>query len=125
MEFTPETAAGRKLIQAYGDGGFRIGGERFAGSILVFPERVAPLPVAGFADITVEILAAVTGAPEPVEILVIGCGPRQLVADPGLRAGLRAAGIALDCMDTGAACRTYNVLVSESRRVAAVLIAVD
>jgi len=123
MEFTPETAPGRKLIQAYGDGGFRIEGERVAGSILLFPERVLPLPVAGFADITIETLAAVTGA--PVDILVIGCGPRQRAADPGLRAGLRAAGIALECMDTGAACRTYNVLVSESRRVAAALIAVD
>ncbi len=123
MEFTPETAPGRKLIQAYGDGGFRIEGERVAGSILIFPDRVLPLPVAGIAEITIESLAAVTGG--QVDILVIGCGPRQHAVDPGLRASLRAAGVALECMDTGAACRTYNVLVSESRRVAAALIAVD
>ncbi len=123
MQFTPETAPGRKLIQAYGDGGFRIEGERVAGSILIFPDRVLPLPVGAFAEITLESLAEVVAG--SVDILVIGCGPRQQAADPALRAALRAAGIALECMDTGAACRTYNVLVSESRRVAAALIAVD
>ncbi|MGH6796969.1 MAG: MTH938/NDUFAF3 family protein, partial [Roseiarcus sp.] len=58
-----------------------------------------------------------------VEILLLGCGPRMAPVPPALRQGLRVAGIVVDAMDTGAACRTYNVLLSEDRRVAAALLA--
>ena len=57
-----------------------------------------------------------------VEFLVIGCGARAMLVPPALRQELRDAGLRLDAMDTGAACRTYNVLLAEDRRVAAALI---
>ena len=93
--------------------------------MLVFPDRLVAWPVAAFAQVTPESLAVVTAAVPAVEILLIGSGAQMLPAPAALRAAIRDAGIALDVMDTGAACRTYNVLLAEARRVAAALIAVD
>jgi uncharacterized protein len=73
--------------------------------------------------ITIDNLAAVI-AENPL-ILVIGCGERFLPPPKGLRDDLRKAGIALEWMDTGAACRTFNVLLAEDRGAVAALIAVD
>ena len=61
-------------------------------------------------------------AEPPIEILLIGSGAAFELAPPALRQALGARSIALECMDTGAACRTYNVLMAEDRRVAAALI---
>ena len=57
-----------------------------------------------------------------IELLLLGCGRRMAPPPSGLRQALRQAGIVLEVMDTGAACRTYNVLLSEERRVAAALL---
>jgi len=67
----------------------------------------------------------VLAAEPPVEVLLVGCGSAMALIDPDLRDAARARGVALEPMDTGAACRTYNVLMAEDRRVAAALIAVD
>ena len=58
------------------------------------------------------------------DIILFGCGPRAIQVDPKLRAELRAAGVTLELMDSGAACRTFNLLLMEGRRVAAMLIAI-
>ncbi len=125
MDITPQIPVGRTIIQGYGAGGFTIDGNRVTGSMLVFPDRLVAWPVAAFAQVTPESLAVVTAAVPAVEILLIGSGAQMLPAPAALRAAIRDAGIALDVMDTGAACRTYNVLLAEARRVAAALIAVD
>jgi uncharacterized protein len=57
-----------------------------------------------------------------VELLLLGLGRRMAPVAPALRAALKAHGIAVEAMDTGAACRTYNLLVAEDRRVAAALL---
>jgi uncharacterized protein len=59
-----------------------------------------------------------------VEIVLLGCGPRAALVPARLRAELRAAGVTLETMDTGAACRTFNLLQVEGRRVAAMLVAI-
>lgn len=117
-DITPVIPAGRKLITAYGDGGFRISGESFAGSVLVFPDKVLPWDAALSAD------SLALAAEAKVEILLIGCGRSMAFIEPGLRASLRQAGVVIDAMDTGAAARTYNVLMAEGRKVAAALVAV-
>jgi len=124
MDITPYVAPERQLIQGYGDGGFRISGVRHEGSVLVFPDRTLAWPVAAFADLRADDLAPIREAGQAVEVLLLGCGPKQVLLPSALRAELRAAGIVVDVMDTGAACRTYNVLLSEDRLVAAALIAV-
>ena len=70
-----------------------------------------------------ESLAPIVAAAPAVELLILGLGPRFLPVPAALRQALKDQGIALEAMDTGAACRTYNVLLAEDRRVAAALIA--
>ena len=117
--------AGRQLIQSYGDGRFRIAGQVHQGSVLVFPERTLPWPVTGVDGITLDSLAEVTASGQAADILIIGCGPAFLPVPKGFREGLKAAAVALEWMDTGAASRTFNVLLAEDRACAAALIAVD
>lgn len=124
LDITPEVPAGRQLIQAYGDMRFRIAGQVHEGSVLVFPERARPWTIRDAADATFESLREIQDAGTAVEILVLGCGRRFLPPPQKLRADLKAIGIALEWMDTGAACRTFNVLLVEDRRAAAALIAV-
>ena len=104
---------------------FRIAGRVHEGSVLVFPERTLSWPVREAAAVTSESLADVTAAGAAVDILVVGCGRDFQPLPAGLREGLKAAGVALEWMDTGAASRTFNVLLTEDRAVAAALIAVE
>jgi uncharacterized protein len=121
VELTPLVQAGRQIIERYGASGFRVAGVVHHGSILVFPDRTEPWVAAEPSAVTFESLASVVeyGA---VQILLLGLGHRMSAVPVALRGALRSAGIILEAMDTGAACRTYNVLVSEERRVAAALL---
>ncbi len=76
-------------------------------------------------DISIDSLQLIVKAEPSVEILLIGCGPNFLLPPKVLREQLRKYGVCLEWMDTGAACRTFNVLLTEERRVAAALIAVQ
>ncbi|SLN55906.1 Mth938-like domain-containing protein [Oceanibacterium hippocampi] len=125
MDITPRLASGRQLINGYGDGGFRVAGTAHAGSVLVFPDRTVAWPVTAFADLDIASLEPVLAAAPAVEILLIGAGAAPAFLDPEIRARIRSAGIVTDVMDSGAAARTFNVLLLEDRRVAAALIAVD
>lgn len=129
LDITPEVAPGHQLIQGYGDGGFRISGERREGSLIVFPESSQAWPVTAIGDVSIESLLesliAVIDKASEIQILVIGCGPDFTDEPLGLRQGFREHGIVLEWMDTGAACRTFNVLLGEDRAAAAALIAVD
>lgn len=120
-DITPEIPAGRQIIQSYGDGRFRIAGQVHTGSVLVTAGETRPWPVADVSGVSAESLAPVIEA-DDVDILLLGCGPRFLPAPAGLAAAVRASGTVLEWMDTGAACRTFNLLVGESRRVAALLL---
>ncbi|MDJ0951748.1 MAG: Mth938-like domain-containing protein [Alphaproteobacteria bacterium] len=125
MEITPLIPAGRQVIQAYGAGGFKISGAAHRGAVLVLPGATLPWSITEISQLTLDSLAPVTGASPMAEILVLGCGPHIAFVSPELREALRGHGISLEVMDTGAACRTYNVLVAEDRRVAAALIPVE
>lgn len=124
LDITPVVPAGRQLIGGYGDGGFSIAGIRHAGAVLVFAETTvawdAPAPDA----LGVAALAPVTAAARPGDILLIGCGPSFVPPPKGLRGELKALGLVLEWMDTGAACRTFNVLLGEGRPVMAALLPV-
>ena len=123
MDVTPLIPAGRQVIESYGTAGFRVSGTAHAGSILVFVDSTVPWPVERLDEVTIERLAPVLARGD-IEILLLGCGRRMALVPPALRARLRQAGIVIDAMDTGAACRTYSVLLGEGRRVAAALLPV-
>jgi uncharacterized protein len=123
MEFTRVPAQGRQFIQAHREGGFTIAGVRHEGSVLVLPERTLPWPVRALGAVTLDSLAPVIEATASIGLLLLGCGAAFGQPTAELRAALRARGIVTEAMDTRAACRTFNVLLAEDRRVAAALIA--
>jgi uncharacterized protein len=109
-------------IEAYGSGGFRFAGMSHRGSLLCLPsgiyawEPADPLDAASLAPALAEKTA--------MRVLILGTGERQVFPAPEVRRAFAQAGVALEPMDTGAACRTYNVLLGEGRPVGAALIAV-
>ncbi len=123
-DITPPLPAGRQLIRRYGDGGFEIAGVRHDGSVLVMAERTLPWPPSRPEDIDFETLRPCVASGADVTVLLIGTGKLLVPVPAELRARLRAHGIGVEAMDTGAACRTFNVLLTEERAVAAALIAV-
>ncbi len=123
-DLTPAIPAGRQVIESYGGGGFEVSGTAYRGSILVLPERTLDWDVATIDVLTFESLEPALAEAAAVDLLLVGCGPRLAFLSLELRQKVRAAGPVLEPMDTGAACRTYNVLMAEGRQVAAALIAV-
>lgn len=123
-DVTPAIPTGRQVIESYGHGGFQVSGTDYRGSILVLPERTLGWAVTKIDELTLESLAPVLSESDAVDLLLVGCGPRLVLPPAALRRDVRAAGPVLEPMDTGAACRTYNVLMAEGRHVAAALIAV-
>lgn len=125
MDVTPLVPKGRQLIQTYGDGGFRISGTRHEGSVWILPERTIAWPVSALAEADPESLKELIALSAlHVRILLIGTGKTMLPLPASWRTMAREANVAIEGMDTGAASRTYNVLLTEEREVAAALIAV-
>jgi len=122
---TPPVPMGRQLIQGYGGGGFRIVGEKHSGSMLVCPDCSLSWAVNAYEDISVTSLNDVIAQSDQIEVLLIGCGARMGMPRADIRDALKEYSIVPEWMDTGAACRTFNVLLAEGRAVAAALIAVD
>ena len=111
-----------QLIRSYGPGRFLISDREWRQPVLVTPFSTTAWSVARAEELTLVSLDALRAAAAPTELLVLGCGARAIFVPPDLRAALKAAGLALEVVDTGSACRIYNVLLAESRRVAAALI---
>ena len=112
-------------VDAYGQGGFRLSGERHEGSVLIVRDEARAWDVRSLAGLTVESLAPVFEAGRgEVEFLLLGVGAANAMPPREVRQALLAAGIGLEFMDTPAAARLYTVLTSEGRRLAAALIAV-
>ena len=121
MELTPLVPVGRQVIERYGESGFRIAGVIYRGAVLVFPDRTLSWSATSAAEITCESLAPVVEH-GGVRILLLGLGRAMHAVPAALRGALHTSGIVLEPMDTGAACRTFNVLVAEDRPVAAALL---
>ena len=116
---------GRAPIEAYGNGGFRFAEMSHRGSIFCLPSGIYGWEPADPLALTAGDFARVLAEASAVEILLVGMGPDLRPLPEALRMTMRQAGISSDPMSTGAAVRTYNVLLAEDRAVAAALIAVD
>ena len=121
MDLTPITPAGRQVIERYGPNGFRVAGVIWRGPVLVFPEVTRLWTALQEASVTTDSLQPVVEH-GGVQILLLGLGSRMAMISRELRTSLRQSGIVIEAMDTGAACRTYNMLLAEERRIAAALI---
>jgi len=111
---------GQNLITGHGEGWVQINQTRVENSLIVTPEQLIEWTVSSFEALTAahfEALAAL----KP-EIVLLGTGAKIRFPHPSLSRSLIDLGIGVECMDTGAACRTYNILMSEGRGVLAALI---
>lgn len=115
---------GRAAIDAYGNGGFRFAGMSHRGSLMCLPSGIYGWEPADPVNPTDDDLRRIFDEAGDIEILLAGMGPDLRRLRPDTARNLREAGIIADAMSTGAAVRTYNVLVAEDRAVAAFFIAV-
>jgi uncharacterized protein len=122
QNITPPPDGRAPVIQSYGPAGFRISGGDYATSLLVTPDSVTAISAQIIEEITFELLAPLAANQPPLEVILVGTGEKHLLLPPLLRTQLKSAGISVDAMATGAACRTFNILISEERRVAALLL---
>jgi len=121
MKFSPADTSNGLLIRGYEPGAVMIGEARFTRSLLLTAGQILDdWPPASIGAIEAAHFEPVL-ALQP-ELVVLGTGDIQVFPDPRTYAALMAGGIGIEIMDTGAACRTYNILMAEGRHVAAALI---
>ena len=121
MKFTQETADGALTFGDYGNGLLKVNGQEYQSGLIIFPDQLhEPWPVESIDELTIEYLQPLLQRKPDVALL--GSGERQRFPPTPLRRELAQLGLQLDVMDTGAACRTYNLLVSEGRHVGAAII---
>lgn len=126
MDVTPLIRKGSQVIQSYANGVFKVNGERYEHAILVTVEETLLWDVGEVRDVvalTHQHFMPFIECAEHIDVVLLGCGATMAFMPPLLRAELKKSGLGVDIMDTGAACRTYNVLMAEGRRVACALLA--
>ena len=123
MKLHPNRPSVLNTITAYGPGFIEVNAQRIEHALLLMPEQpIALWAPARFEDLVASHFEALLAA-EP-EVVLLGTGARQRFAHPRLTAALTARRIGVESMDTGAACRTYNILMTEGRKVLAALLPV-
>ena len=121
MRFSLDSDLNRHSITGYGPGWVRVNQQEFRRSVIVTPERLmSDWPPRTFGDLVEAHFEAIAGL-EP-EIVLLGTGGRQRFPHPSLIRSLLERGVGVEIMDTAAACRTYNIIMLENRRVAAALL---
>ncbi len=123
MKIHLESSAGQNLIHAYTSGSITINNKAYTRSLIVTPAQVTDWPPASFDDLQAVHFAMMAGM--PWEVVILGTGAKLRFPPPSLTRALVEAKIGLEVMDTGAACRTYNILMSDGRRVAAALLMIE
>ncbi len=113
------------LVEAYGNGGFRLMGRRVEGGVIVLPTGFYPIAAESIGDLSPADFERATTADDRPEIVLVGTGKSMTLLPATVRQYLEAQGLGFDVMDTGAAARTYNVLLMEGRRVACLLLPVE
>lgn len=112
-------------IDAYGNGGFRFAGMSHKGSIMALPSGIYAWGLDDAGELSPEALARVFDEAKPPQLMLIGTGASLVAAPTAVQLAFRQHTIGLETMDTGAAARTYNVLLAEGRLVGAALLAVE
>lgn len=120
MRFHQDSSSPSNVIRAYATGEIKINDAAFQSPVIVSSSAVEPGPEIAVADELAARDAAAVLAHEP-EVVLLGTGPKQLFPAAEFGAVFLRAGVGFEVMDTGAACRTFNVLVAEHRRVVALL----
>lgn len=139
MDVTPLVKQGAQIIQSYAGGKFKISGQVYDGPIIVTPEFTQEWKTkrivseigeedldegaeSGFVSLTVEDFSQIVELSQGFDVFLCGGGSEMKFLLPDVKNALKEQGVSIDIMDTGAACRTYNVLMAEGRRVLAALL---
>ena len=126
MEFSNTAFGTQPPIEAYGDGGFRLDKKRVSGSMILLPdEGMFPWEIVSVAEAQIKNFSRLIDAAGSFDLVLVGTGEMLVFLPPDLKRALAAIPLHVEVMNTGAACRTYNVLLGEGRRIAAALIAVN
>ena len=121
MKFSLESLDGGYVINAYEPGIIQVNGDPYSSSLLIMPDKlISDWEVSNIDDLEQRHLSALIQY-QP-DILILGTGEHQIFPHPSLFTSLMDMGIGYEVMNTAAACRTYNVLLSEDRQVLAALI---
>lgn len=121
MRFTQDLSSNVNVIRGYGRGELRINDQVYRHSLMVSPTTIQPEPVLSDVGSLNSEHATYILSLKP-EVVLLGTGQRQVFPDTAFGARFLQAGVGFEVMDTGAACRTFNVLVSEQRQVVALLL---
>ncbi len=116
---------GRAPIDSYGNGGFRFAGMSHRGSILCVPGGVIAWNATTVADVHTGLLQMLSVEGATSGVVLLGTGSAPQFPSPAAIMAFRDAGLWLEVMDTGAAARTYNIMLAEDRVVSAALLAVE
>lgn len=123
MDITPLVAADRQIIQSYSAKGFKVSGTAHEGAVAVFTDRTEAWDYQGdVSGLTETDFAIVTDRADEIDVVLLGTGKTMSMLSPDISAALKAKGLNVESMDSGAASRTYNVLMTEGRRVVALLL---
>jgi uncharacterized protein len=123
MDVTPLVREGLQLVQTYTPEGFKVSAQSYNGAVIVTPEATLPWDgVSAFSELTLNAFERVILSKDDIDVVLLGTGAKMAFLPKDLQHALQAQGITVDCMDTGAACRTFNVLVAEGRRVIAMML---
>jgi uncharacterized protein len=120
MRFTLDSTSGINIIRSYGGGELRVNDAVYRGALILSASTILAEPGIRSLDDLIGIDVSRILALDP-ELVLLGTGARQIFPAASFGAQFLRAGIGFEVMDTGAACRTFNVLVAEQRRVAALL----
>lgn len=125
MDVTPLVPEGRQIIQGYRTGGFRVSGVSYEGAVIVSPLRTSRWGAASFETLSENDFDELAIGADEIDVVLLGAGSRSGFFPPALYKALKSKGLVVETMDTGAACRTYNVLMAEGRRVVAALLPIS
>lgn len=119
MDITPLIPKGKKILSGYGPGFFKVNGEQISGSIIITSESVIKLDITDISDIKLSQILEKIKDVNHLEVILIGTGKKHIIPQKSF---YDKAISGVEIMSTDAACRTYNVLLSEGREVAALLV---
>jgi len=119
-DISPDVVAGTPLVRAYGDDFFHLGNDRYYDAIMLHQGAIiAPWQASSVAALTLTEIQAVLD--QPPEIFLLGTGRRMIFPPEAIVSALSTAGIGFEFMDSRAAARTYNIIVSEGRTISTCL----
>ena len=125
MDVTPLIRKDQKIIQSYAGGVFKVSGEVYEIPLIVTPDSAQEWKTGDVLDVsslTLDHFQYFIDNADHIDVVLLGCGAGMAFLSSELRVELKAAGLSVDSMATGAACRTYNVLMAEGRRVVCALL---